>query len=124
MFALLVSQLYELSKFFENVSFSRVTKVLKSEFKVEAIIIFLKSIKKRHRVVYSLYTKACYMVCYKFTGCPCCQLKIEGVFKWCYKFFFCLWCFRMSMLCDSPAVYFKVRWEVYRCHCMFFLFCG
>ena len=41
--------------------------MLKSQFLVEAIIIFVKSIKKRHQVVYSLYTKASNTVCYKFT---------------------------------------------------------
>jgi len=46
MFALLVSQLYELLQFFENSSFLRAINVLKSEFTVEAIIIFVKSIKK------------------------------------------------------------------------------
>mgnify|MGYP000577202787 CR=1 FL=1 len=47
LFTLLVSQLRELSYFFENLSFLRAQKVLKFEFAVEAIIIFVKNIKKK-----------------------------------------------------------------------------
>ena len=39
-------------------SFLRAKKVLKYQFKVEAIVIFVKCLKKRHQVVYSFYTKA------------------------------------------------------------------
>ena len=41
--------------FIENLSFLRAQKVLKFVFMVEATIIFVKSIKKRHEVVCSLY---------------------------------------------------------------------
>ena len=54
MFALLVSQLYELSYFFENLSFLRAQKVLRSQFKVEVIIIFIKSIKKTLSGIFTL----------------------------------------------------------------------
>ena len=46
-------------------SFLRAQKVLKYEFEVEAIIIFVNN-KKRHQVVHSLYMKASYMVSYNF----------------------------------------------------------